>query len=695
MVAGSLAALALLIAAGYALRLHEPLPLDRAAMTSRMVLDREGNLLRAFVAEDGRWRLDIEPDAVSQHYLDILLAFEDKRFYDHPGVDPLAFLRAAWQSLRHGDIVSGASTITMQVARLLRGAPTRSLSAKIQQVVDAFRLEWVLTKREILALYLKLAPFGGNLEGVRAASLAYFGKEPVRLNIAEAATLVAIPQSPEVRRPDRNPDAVRQARNRVLERALDAGVIGKADAVWASAQEVPHVRHDFPMFAAHLGARLAAANPGNGVIRTTLNRTLQESAEAITRRHVEALGRKLSVAALILDHRNGEVLAHVGSPGYLDAERLGAIDMTAAVRSPGSALKPFIYGLAFENGLAHPETLIEDRPARFEDYAPSNFDRTWRGTVSIREALQLSLNVPAVKVLAEVGPARLAARFRDAGLSVEMPRNLTVALGGTGLTLEELAALYTALPRGGTPVRLRYLAEENGCGKTSTASASAREVGQLLQPVSAWYVLDILKDTPPPPHASGGGIAFKTGTSYGYRDAWAVGFDGAHLVAVWVGRADATSVPGLMGLQAAAPIVFELFAALSPRRVPLPSSPEGAIHASSASGLPPPLRRFHENAGHPVASASASPAQQPLRISFPPRGAEIEIASQPVTGDGIALPLKAEGGTLPLTWLVNGRPLPSRAHRREAIWTASGPGFVQVTVVDADGRSDRSEVRLR
>lgn len=692
LIAASLAAWALLILAAHALKLFEPLPLERAATTSHIVVDREGQLLRAFAASDGRWRLDADPASVSPHYLDILFAFEDKRYYDHPGVDPLAMMRAVWQAVTHGDIISGGSTLTMQAARLLRGSPTHSLTAKFQQVADAFRLEWVFTKKEILALYLKLAPYGGNLEGVRAASLAYFGKEPLRLNVAEAATLVAIPQSPEFRRPDRNPAAVRIARNRVLDRALAEGVISAADAAWAKAQPVPKSRREFPMLAAHLSARFVAAHPGETVIGTTLNRTLQDSAEAITRRHAEAQGRKLSIAAIILDHRTGEVLAHVGSPGYLDSERLGAIDMTAAVRSPGSALKPFIYGLAFENGLAHPETLIEDRPARFEDYAPANFDKIYRGTLSIREALQLSLNVPAVKVLAEVSPARLSARFRDAGVPLDMPRNLTVALGGTGLTLENLAMLYTALPRGGRPVPLVYL------GDAAARSAATQPAGlseaPLLQPTAAWYVLDILRGSPPPANASGGGIAFKTGTSYGYRDAWAVGFDGAHLVAVWLGRADATSVPGLMGLQIAAPAVFDLFAAISPRRTPFPAAPDGVLAATRASDLPPPLRRFREPLPA-TATADSHPAQQPLRIAFPPRGAEIAIADQPVTSDGAILPLKAEGGTLPLTWLIDGKPLPAAPHRRETVWAVKGQGFVQVTVVDADGRSDRSEVRLR
>lgn len=704
----ALAAVAL--ACAVALKLFEPLPLERARATSQTVTARDGQLLRAFAAPDDRWRLDAHPSAISPDYLDLLFAFEDKRFRDHPGVDPLALGRALLQAIQQGRAISGGSTLTMQVARLLRGSPTRSIPAKFQQIADALRLEAAFSKDEILALYLKLAPYGGNLEGVRAASLAYFGKEPARLNIAEAALLVAIPQSPETRRPDRAPITTRTARDRVIDRAHKAGAISAADAVWAKSQPIPEARRDFPMLAAHLADRLRTENPNTSVIRTTLDRTLQASAEAITHRHVEALGEKLSIAAILLDHRTGKVLAHVGSPGYLNGARLGGIDMTAAIRSPGSALKPFIYGLAFENGLAHPETLIEDRPARFEDYAPANFDKTWRGTVSMRQALQLSLNVPAVKVLAELSPVRLVSRFRDAGFPFEMPRNLAVALGGTGMTLEHLAALYTALPNGGTPKPLEYLWREGEAERTASAPRTAAAVASssgtagptvhapLLQRASAWYVLDILRGTPPPAYASGGGIAFKTGTSYGYRDAWAVGFDGAHLVSVWIGRPDATSVADLMGLQAAAPVMFELFAAISPHRTPFPQPPRDIVVASKSADLPPPLRRFRETLdieASASASASQTLAQTPLRIAFPPAGAEIEIGAQPLNSSALSFPLKAEGGTLPLTWLVDGQPLASSPHRREAFFTAKGPGFVQVTVIDSDGRSDRSQIRLR
>ncbi|MGA9765374.1 MAG: penicillin-binding protein 1C, partial [Rhodomicrobium sp.] len=548
----AIASIALLALAAYGLKLFEPLPLDAAASSSRLVLDRDGHLLRAFTTPDGRWRLDAKPDEVSATYLSLLFAFEDRRFWKHPGVDPLAFGRAILQAIRHGHPISGGSTLTMQVARLLRGSPTHSIPAKFQQIADALRLETTLSKREILSLYLKLAPYGGNLEGVRAASLAYFGKEPRRLSIAEAALLVAIPQSPETRRLDAKDSLDRgyrsliEGRNRVIRRAAVAHVITQADARTAIAQAAPRGRLEFPALAPHLSERLIAAIPDRPVIQTTIDGKLQEAAEQLTRRNAQSLGGKISIAALIVNNRTGEVLAHVGSAGYFDETRLGAIDMTVAIRSPGSALKPFIYGLAFEDGLAHPETLIEDRPVRFDSYAPANFDNTFHGTVTVRTALQQSFNVPAVKVLNEVSPVKLAARFRDAGMPFAVPRNLTVALGGVGLSLENLAGLYLALARGGSVIPIRYQKDNLG------PLWNAADAPVLLQPAAAWYVTDILRGAPVPASATPGAIAFKTGTSYGFRDAWAAGFDGEYTIAVWIGRPDASSVPGLAGLRAAA-----------------------------------------------------------------------------------------------------------------------------------------------
>lgn len=666
-----------------------PAPIDAAAPSSRLVLDRDGRLLRAFATVDGRWRLPVALDAVDQRYLAMLLAFEDNRFYRHGGVDHHAMLRAVWQFLSTGHAISGGSTITMQLARLLEDQPTRSVKAKFRQFFRAYQIESRLSKTRILELYLKIAPYGGNVEGVRAASLAWFGKEPQRLSLAEAATLVALPQAPEQRRPDRAPEAARRARNRVLDHAARMGVITPEEARQAKTEPLGAERRDFPALAAHLADRAASERPEATVIRLTISRDLQEAAETLTARQAARLGAKLSAALMIVDHRSGDILAHVGSAGYFDEARLGAIDMTDAVRSPGSALKPFIYGLGFEAGLARPETLIDDSPARFAGYAPKNFDGGYRGMLTVREALQQSLNVPAVKMLAAVGPARLAARFHQAGFDIDTPRNLAVALGGAGLRLGDLAGLYVALARGGEPIALRHDAD-----RPPSLHTTARP---LLSPSAAWSVTSILRGSPAPGQEVGGSvaadgtIALKTGTSYGYRDAWAIGFDGRWLTAAWAGRPDGSAAPGLTGQTAAAPLALDAFALLGPERAPF--APPPVPPAGATAELPPPLRHFREP-GQDQAAAASQPEGPALRIAFPPDRAELEM-EPPRAGVRTPMALKAEGGVLPLTWLVNGAPFASEPYRREIEWTPAGKGFVQLSVIDARGRVDKVNIRVR
>jgi penicillin-binding protein 1C len=661
-----------------------PIAFDRADDLSVTVVDRNDRLLRAYTARDGRWRLPADLKQVDQRYIAMLIAYEDKRFRRHHGVDPVAFSRAGWQLIRNRRIVSGGSTLTMQVARLLLGEHDRSLWGKFRQTLLALRLERRLSKDEILRLYLRLAPFGGNLEGVRAASLAYFGKEPRRLSVAEAALLVAIPQSPEMRRPDRFPEAARRARNRVLVRMQAAGIISAEEAARARIERLPLARRDFPMHAPHLADSELDQHRDRSVHRLTLDYLAQANIEQLVRDYALMLGGRLSAAVVVVDHRTGEVIVHVGSPGFLDADRFGAVDMAIAVRSPGSTLKPIIYGLAFELGLAHPETLIEDRPSRFGIYVPKNFDKDWQGTVSIRTALTQSLNIPAVKVLEAVGAGRLFGRLQQAGVQPLLPKgsdpSLAIALGGIGLRLTDLAALYAALANGGEPVVLRHRRE---------AAGRKRHDGgpRLLSQVAAWYVADILCQAIPPANAMPGLLCYKTGTSYGFRDAWSVGFDGRHVIAVWIGRPDGASTPGLTGRTSAAPLLFDAFARLTARRNPLPPAPSGVLRVANAD-LPPPLKRFHEARADDVVDTPY--LDPPVRIAFPPDRAELEIDESDAT-----VVLKAEGGALPLTWLVEGNPIVSDPARREVEIPASGRGFLKISVIDGKGRTDRVTVRLK
>ncbi len=662
-----------------------PPPLEGAEAQSATVLDRHDRLLRAYTTEDGRWRLPLTPREVDPAYLAMLFAFEDKRFASHAGVDPLAIARAGGQLLRRGRIVSGGSTLTMQVARLLEGRHERTGTGKLRQALIALRLERQLSKDQILALYLRLAPFGGNLEGARSAALAYFGKEPRRLSLGEAALLVAIPQAPELRRPDRFPEAARRARDRVLARAVAAGVIAEAEAERARAEPVAALRREFPKLAAHLADREIERDGAARVHRLTLDAGLQAQLETLAREHVRAHGSGLSAAIVVVDHASGEILAEIGSAGLFDDTRAGAVDMARAVRSPGSTLKPVIYGLAFDAGLAHPETLIEDRQTRFGAYVPKNFDHDWHGTVTIRAALAQSLNIPAVKVLDAVGVPRLYGRFQALGLEPVLPKGaeptLAIALGGIGLRLTDLATLYASLARAGEPVRLRHR-RDDAQAEAAPAAVNAR----LMSPVAAWYIADILRNAPPPAHAKPGQIAYKTGTSYGYRDAWSAGFDGRHTIAVWVGRPDGAAVPGLNGRATAAPLLFDAFQRISERRVPLPVAPQGVMKVAGHD-LPPPLRRFNDSRVE-AAGDAAAPAVQ---IAFPIDRSELEIE----TGHDAAVVLKAEGGTLPLTWLVDGQPIASDPTRRDASLDAPPTGFVRVSVIDARGRTDRVTVRVR
>ena len=656
-----------------------PLDLSEVREASPIVVDRDGKLLRAFTMPDGRWRLPATIDDVDPRFIAMLLAYEDHRFFQHRGVDAEALGRAALQFLWRGHIVSGGSTLTMQVARLIEPRAEKSVGAKLRQIARALQLEAHHKKSAILDLYLALAPYGGNIEGIRAASLTYFGKEPKHLTIAEAALLVALPQAPEARRPDRFEDRARAARDLVLDRAYERGVITLAEREAAKRETLPHERVAFPTLAPHAAEAALRADPASRVRRLTLSRDWQASLEELARESAIRLGPKLSVAILVIDNASGEIRAHIGAADYFSAERAGAIDMTQALRSPGSALKPFIYALAFESGLAHPETLLDDQPMRYGLYAPEDFNLGFEGTVTARHALQMSLNLPAVELLDAVGPDRFLARLRSAGADIVLPPDsepgLAIALGGLGIRLTDLARLYAGLARGGSMPVLRERADED-----------AAQPRRICEPVAAWYVADILRGAPPPQNAPFGRLAFKTGTSYGFRDAFAVGFDRKNTIAVWVGRPDNGAVPGLIGRVAAAPILFDAFARIGSTYDVVPQ-PADALIARTAD-LPPPLRSLRKDI------ATTATQMQALKIVYPPDGARIDLGLSNAGESASDLALKAQGGAPPFRWIVNGAPLGTPDLRRESAWTPDGAGFARISVTDAKGASDSVVVRL-
>ncbi|MGP6089130.1 penicillin-binding protein 1C [Antarctobacter jejuensis] len=638
--------------------------------TSPEVRDRNGHLLRAYTIEDGIWRMELSLDQVDPLFFDMLIAYEDKRFHSHPGVDVIATLRALAQAVRYGHIVSGSSTLTMQVARLLEDGTTGQWRGKLRQMRLALALERQLTKQQILGLYLRLAPYGGNVEGLRAASLIWLGKEPARLTPAEAALLVALPQAPESRRPDRYPEPARIARNRVLQRMADAGVIPMQAAHTDQLDPAPLGRQPMPQIAPHMSDRAVALGPGRHDL--TLDRDLQRSLERLAARYMNGRDKRLSVAVVLADHQTGEILASVGSPDYTNTAGQGFVDMTRAQRSPGSTLKPIVYGLAFDRGLAHPETLILDTPVQFGTYAPQNFDGQYRGEITVRRALQLSLNIPVIRLTEALGPAHLMAALQSAGVKPGIQGGvpgLALALGGVGLTLEEMVQVYGALARGGDPIPLQWLMgrDDNGAARTH----------RILSPASAWMVGNVLSGLTPPPSAGPPGrVAYKTGTSYGHRDAWALGWTGQHVAGVWIGRPDGTPVPGAFGGDLAAPLLFEALGRAEARPVPLPAPPPETLLVSRAQ-LPESLQSFGPRADVPA-----------LQLTFPPEGARLAI-----TPDGI--PIKLRGGVPPYTLLADGDVVATGLRRPEFLAPLTGPGFTTLSVIDAQGASGRVSIELR
>ncbi len=623
-------ALALVALLAVALDRAFPPNLARLQTLGTEVIDRQGRTVALLPAPGGVWRFATSADDVSPVFLDLLVATEDRHFWHHPGIDPLALARALFQDVRAGHIVSGGSTLTMQAARLLEPRP-RTVRSKMLEVLRALQLEAHFSKREILGIWLTLAPYGGNLEGVRAGALAWFATSPRLLEPAQAALLVAIPRRPEALRPDRHADRARALRDRIL---LAHGDTDPPD--------VPRHREKLPRHAAQAVTGFA----GPAQVATTLDLPLQAAVERLLAERLANLPENVSLALLIADLSTREIRA-VASGGD---GRARFLDLTRAVRSPGSALKPFIYALAFQDGLAGPETVLDDTPHRFGRYAPEDFDRGFAGEVTAAEALRRSLNLPAVALLDRVGPMRFSAVLQAAGVKLRLPPgadpSLPLALGGAGITVRQLAGLYAALATDGNATPLFLRPEDKQLPKP------------FLDPRAAASVAEVL--TQPFPDAAGSGAAWKTGTSWGGRDAWALGFDAHHVAAVWIGRPDGTPLPGATGRGLAVPVLARLFDLLPPAPRPLPPSQrrEATIMRADA-----------------------------LRLLFPPPDS--------VLSGGGPVVLRAMGGRRPLTFLVDGAPIPADPARREAAWTPPAAGFYRLTVLDADGNAARAAVRVK
>ena len=550
-----------------------PLPEDDLA---RVVLAEDGTPLWRFADRDGVWRYPVTPDAVSPYYLEALLTYEDRWFRQHPGVNPLALARAAWQNLTGGRVVSGGSTLSMQVARLL-DPHGRDLPGKLKQLWRTAQLEWHLSKDEILTLYLNRAPFGGTLEGVAAASWSYLGKPPSQLTRADAALLAVLPQAPSRLRPDRHPERAQAARDKVLRRLGEFQVWPQSQVDEALEEPVFLAPRREPSLAPLLARRLNRAG-SPPLIRTTLDAGLQLRLEDLLLGWRARLPERTSAAILVVEHESMAVRAYLGSVDIADTSRFGHVDMVRALRSPGSTLKPFLYGMALDAGLIHSESLLQDVPRHYGDYRPGNFAAGFIGPVSASEALATSLNLPAVQLLEAYGPKRFAGELRSAGVPIRLPAlaepNLALILGGGGSRLESLVAGYSAFARGGMAAKPRLQPDDE-----------LRE-RRLLSPGSAWIIRRILSGQARPDRdpraylAQRPTLAWKTGTSYGFRDAWAIGVGPRHLIGIWIGRPDGTPVPGQFGLASAAPLLLQVHDLLanrdSQRGIATPPDPQPA-----------------------------------------------------------------------------------------------------------------------
>ncbi len=615
-----------------------PPELGRLAATGTEIVDHDGRLLAVRPAPGGVWRFRVDAAEVSPALVDALVRVEDRHFWWHPGIDPWALLRAGISDLRAGHVVSGGSTLTMQTVRLLHPR-LRGWRAKLIEMARAVQLEAHFSKRQILSMWLTLAPYGGNLEGVQAGALAWFGADASAIDPAQAALLVAIPRRPEALRPDRHPGRALELRDRILR---TAGWTGEMPPLPAQRTAMP--RH---------AARMLAGSGDGPRLATTLDLPLQLALERLAEARIGTLPERASLAMLIADVHDRSIIALVSGGGEAGDGRAGAMDLTRAVRSPGSALKPFIYAMAFADGIAGPDTMVDDLPRRFGAYAPEDFDRSFAGNVTAAEALRRSLNLPAVVLMSQIGAVRFATQLRAAGVGLRLPPgadpSLPLALGGAGVTLRDLAALYAGLASDGQVARLRLLADDRPPSRL------------LLTPRAAGQVAAVLTQRFPDFGATG--IAWKTGTSWGGRDAWAAGFDARHVAVVWIGRPDGTPLPGATGRSLALPLLERVFGLL-------PLQPRAA----------PPAEQ-------PPHAAAVTASADAVKLLFPPPNAVL-------SGDGPVV-LRAMGGRRPLTFLVDGAPLAANPARREAAWLPPAPGFYRVTVLDADGLAARVAVRVR
>jgi penicillin-binding protein 1C len=552
-------------------------PLQTEISYSQLINARDGSALYAFLSHDDKWRMKTELGEIIPELRQAIIEKEDKYFYYHPGINPFAITRAAFNNIFTGHTTSGASTITMQVARLL-DPKKRTYGNKVAEVFRAFQLEWYFSKEEILQLYLNLVPYGGNVEGVKSASLLYFNRLPNQLSLAQIVTLSIIPNRPTSLYLGRNNVFIKQERNKWLKRFLADQVFDEKTVHDALAEPLEAKRTEAPKSAPHFAYRLKAKFPHITNISTTLDKSKQDKVQQLAYNYHKRLQHYNihNLAVIVVNNRTMAVEAYVGSPDYTDADHAGQVDGIKAIRSPGSTLKPLVYALGIDEGKVTPKTIVNDVPGNFDGYSPENFDRKFNGPVTVEKSLSYSLNIPAVKVLHETGLPLFLKKLKSVNFTQiakdENKLGLSVILGGCGVRLEELAGLYAAFANGGQYAPLRYA--------TETEAKPLKRI-PVISEVSAFMINEILMQAARPDLPTNylssyhvPKVAWKTGTSYGRRDAWSMGYNRNYTIGVWVGNANNDGVRELTGTDIATPLLFQVFNSID--------------YNSSGSSLPTP-----------------------------------------------------------------------------------------------------------
>jgi penicillin-binding protein 1C len=650
-----------------------PPDLTRIHEVSKELHSEAGDLLHVIQTRDEKWRLKADLDRVDPAYINMLVAREDRYFWQHIGVNPASFVRAAYQLLTHGRVVSGGSTLTMQVARLLEPRP-RTITAKLIQIFRALQLERRYSKREILEFYMTLAPYGSNLEGTRSAAYAYFGKSADKLLPSETALLVALPQTPSLWQRDGFTRQTLHARNRVLTQAFESGLLDESTYHVSLKDSLPDYRFSMPREMPHVARRLLGTSQSPAIATCTIRPALQARLEQLARSAVRVLPPEVNIAIMVVHHPSRQIISYVGSSDFYNASRQGQVDFIRSYRSPGSTLKPFIYGLGFDYGYITPSTYVLDDRRRYGTYMPENFDKTFYGMVTISDALANSLNVPAVDLLHDIGPQRFLGTLEQVGVSPKFADNktapgLSVALGGLGMTLEQLVTLYASLPQQGQTLPLSL-----------TNGAIAEQPLQLLSARSADQLTEILSQTLfNELGEANSGLAVKTGTSYGYRDAWAMGYNDEYVVGIWIGRPDGAPFGVGTGRTLAVPVLQQVF-----RSLPAAKHLEHRRIKKDALQL-----NDFTNVSH---TKSKKLLKQSPQMLFPVDGTVIENFHE---DDPSPLIFSALGGQRPYTWLVDGIPVATNVWQPKTPWKPEKPGFYRVSLLDAQGLSQTANVEVQ